>query len=163
VTLVTDSLTAVRQPAQCAGSSVMPNDNRDMLDVLKAELEFLEKGGYRHTARAAWRPHFMFQDSPTCLNFDPAQPQRPCSDCVLMQLVPEDLRSKKIPCRYIPLSECGETVDSFYRTGTQEELEVVVAQWLRTTIARLEREKAERLRGSEQPAVHVRARFTTGR
>ena len=109
----------------------MTNDNRDLLDVLKAELEFLEKGGYRHTARAAWRPQFMFQDSPTCLNFDPTQQPRPCSDCILMQLVPGDLRTKKIPCRYIPLSERGETVDSFYRTGTQEELEATVAQWLK--------------------------------
>jgi hypothetical protein len=141
----------------------MTDDKRDLLEVLKAELDFLEKGGYRHTARAAWRPHFMFQDSPTCLNFDPTQQPRPCSDCILMQLVPEDLRSKKIPCRYIPLSERGETVDSFYRTGTQEELEAAVAQWLKTTIARLEREKVEGLRACGHPEVHVRARFTTGR
>jgi hypothetical protein len=46
----------------------MTNDNRDLLDVLKAEFDFLEKGGSRHTARPAKRPHFMFQDSPTCLN-----------------------------------------------------------------------------------------------
>jgi hypothetical protein len=141
----------------------MTNDKRDLLEVLKAELRFLEKGGYRHTARAPWRPQFIFQDSPTCLNFDPTQQPRPCSECILMQLVPEDFRSEKIPCRHIPLSERGETVDSFYRTGTQEELEVAVAQWLRTTIARLEREKAEGLRASEHPEVHVRARFTTGR
>jgi hypothetical protein len=141
----------------------MTNDKRDLLEVLKAELEFVERGGYRHTARAPWRPQFIFQDSPTCLNFDPTQQPRPCSDCLLMQLVPQDLRSKKIPCRYIPLSEHGETIDSFYRTGTQEELEAAVAQWLKTTIARLEREKAEGLRGSEHPEVHVRARFVTGR
>ena len=141
----------------------MTNDRRDLLDVLKAELEFLDKGGYRHTARAAWRPQFMFQDSPSCLNFDPAQPRRPCSDCVLMQLVPEDLRSEKTPCRFIPLNEQGETIDSFYRTGTQEELEAAVAQWLKTTIDRLELKKAETLRTSEHPQVHVRARFVTGR
>lgn len=141
----------------------MTNDNRDLLEVLKAELDFLEKGGYRYTARAAWRPHFIFQDSPTCLNFDPTQQPRPCSDCILTQLVPAEARSKKIPCRHIPLSERGETIDSFYRTGTQEELEAAVAQWLRTTITRLEREKAESLRSSGHPEVHVRARFTTGR
>lgn len=139
------------------------NDKRDLLDVLKAELEFVEKGGYRHTARAAWRPQFVFQDSPTCLNFDPTQPRRPCSDCALMQLVPEDLRGKKIPCRFIALSERGETVDSFYRSGTQEELEAAVRQWLSTTIARLEREKVETLRVSEHPEVHVRAKFVTDR
>ena len=139
------------------------NDKLDLLDVLKAELEFVEKGGYRHTARAAWRPQFVFQDSPTCLNFDPTQPRRPCSDCALMQFVPEDLRAKKIPCRFIALSERGETVDFFYRTGTQEELEAAVRQWLRTTIARLEREKVETLRASDPPEAHVRANFVTGR
>jgi hypothetical protein len=140
----------------------MANDKRDVLKVLKAELEFLENAGYHHTARAPWRPQFMFQDSPTCLNFDPAQLPKPCSDCVLMQLIPEDQRDKKIPCRYIPLNVEGETIDSFYRTGTQEEMETAVARWLRTTIARLEREKSETLKGSQHPEVHVRARFVTG-
>src|SRR5215470_1627623 len=106
----------------------MANDNRGLLGALRAELKFIEKGGYRHSARAAWRPHFMFQDSPTCLNFDPTQPRKPCSDCVLMQLVPENAQSRKVPCRYIPLNENGETVDAFYRTGTQEELEAAVVE-----------------------------------
>jgi len=123
----------------------MTNDNRELMDVLKAELAFLEKGGYRHTVRANWRPQFMFQDSPTCLNFDPAQTPKPCSDCVLMQLIPTDLRDKKIACRYLPLSEGGETIDSFYRTGTEEELEAGVSLWLKTTIARLEQERARML------------------
>src|SRR5271165_4343907 len=119
----------------------MKTIKRDILEVLKAELVFLEKGGYRHTVRANWRPQFMFQDSPTCLNFDPAQSPKPCSDCVLMQLIPTDLREKKIACRYLPLSEGGETIDSFYSTGTQEELEARVSLWLKTTIARLEQER----------------------
>jgi hypothetical protein len=141
----------------------MARDNRDLVDVLKAELNFLEKGGYRNTARAPWRPQFIFQDSPTCLNFDPTQPSRPCSDCTLMQLVPENHRSKKIPCRYIPLTEQGETIESFYHTGTQQELAAAVRQWLESMITRLEREKAEGLKASDSPEVHVRARFVTGR
>src|SRR6516162_10891305 len=116
----------------------MTKDPRSLLDVLRAELEFIEKGGYRHKARAPWRPPFMFQDSPTCLNFDPFQPPKPCSDCVLTQLVPENARLHKVPCRYIPLNAKGETVDSFYRTGTQEELEAAVLQWIKATIERLE-------------------------
>jgi hypothetical protein len=139
----------------------MTKDKRDLLDVLKAELQFLEKGGYRHTARAEWRPQFIFQDSPTCVNFDPTQPSKPCSDCILMQLTPEDQRDEKIPCRYIPLSENGETIDSFYRTGTQEELEIVVGRWLKATITRLEREKVEAIRDSEHPEIHVRAKFVS--
>ena len=141
----------------------MTKDKRDLLDVLKAELEFVENGGYRHTARAAWRPQYIFQDSPTCLNFDPTHPRRPCGDCTLIQLIPEGLRDKKVPWRYIPLSEQGETIDSFYRAGTQQELEAAVGQWLKTTIARLEREKQERLRASENPELHVGAKFVAGR
>ena len=139
----------------------MTKDKRDLVDVLKTELQFLEKGGYRHTAKADWRPHFIFQDSPTCLNFDPTQPSKPGSDCILMQLIPEDRRDKKIPCRYIPLSENGETIDSFYRTGTQEELEAAIMRWLKATITRLEREKVEGTGDSEHPEIHVRARFVS--
>jgi hypothetical protein len=118
----------------------MTSDKRNLLPVLKTELEFLEKGGYRETARVPWRPQFIFQDSPTCLNFDPTQPSKPCTDCVLTQLVAENLHNKKIPCRYIPLNERGETIDSFYRSGTRSELDEAFRKWLRATIQRLEQQ-----------------------
>jgi len=133
----------------------MSKDTRDLLSVLKAELEFVEKGGYRDRPRAAWRPQFIFQDSPSCLNFDPAQPPQPCSDCVLMQLVPEDQRRLKVACRYIPLNEQGETIDSFYRFGTREDLDRAFGNWLRSTIQRLE--KAGNPETSGEPEIHVRA------
>lgn len=136
----------------------MRNDERRLLEVLRAELEFIEKGGYRHTARAAWRPHFIFQDSPTCLNFDSSQPPKPCSECVLMKLIPEEAQAHKVPCRYIPLNECGETIDSFYRMGTQEELEAAVVKWLKTTIEQLERE-SKQTAAEETPTAHVKAKF----
>jgi hypothetical protein len=134
----------------------MTRDARDLLKVLKTELEFLEKGGYRHTARAAWRPQFVFQDSPTCLNFDPGQPPKPCSDCVLMQLVPKEQQNRKIACRYIPLNEQGETIDSFYRFGTRDEMEATFGRWLRATIQRLE--KAGYPESSGETEIHVRAK-----
>jgi hypothetical protein len=134
----------------------MTCDTRDLLKVLKAELEFLEKGGYRHTARAAWRPQFIFQDSPTCLNFDPAQPPKPCSDCILMQLVPKEHQNRKIACRYIPLNEQGETIDSFYRFGTRDDLEAVFGRWLRATIQGLEK-PGHAVTGGETE-IHVRAK-----
>jgi hypothetical protein len=136
----------------------MSNDKRNLLTVLKAELEFVEKGGYRYTARAAWRPQFIFQDSPTCLNFDPAQQPRPCRECVLMQLVPADSQRRNIACRYIPLNEQGETIDSFYRSGTREELESAMRKWLRATIQRLEKIKPPEKSGETE--IHVRAHAT---
>jgi hypothetical protein len=141
----------------------MANDKRDLVCVLKAELEFVEKGGYRHPARAVWRPQFMFEDSPSCLNFDPAQHPRPCSDCALLRLVPEDSLKRKIPCRYIALNEQGDTLDSLYRSRTQEEIEAAFSQWLKTTIARIEQERTESARAAEHPEVHVRAKFVAGR
>jgi hypothetical protein len=54
----------------------MLKDKRDLLEVLKAELEFLQMGGYRHASRVGWRPEFMFQDSPTGLNVDPTRRTR---------------------------------------------------------------------------------------
>jgi hypothetical protein len=136
----------------------MSKDTRDLLAVLKAELDFVEKGGYSHTARAAWRPQFIFQDSPTCLNFDPAKPPRPCNDCVMMQIIPPERRKKNIPCRYIPLNEQGETIDSFYRFGTRDELEAALRRWLRSTIERLEQSGHTRADKTDEIEIHVKAK-----
>jgi hypothetical protein len=115
-------------------------DDRDILQVLKVELDFLEHGGYRRSPRTAWRASLVFEDSPTCLNF--VQPERPyrCEECALMQFVPAEHRREAYPCRHIPLNEDKETVDLLYRSGTQQELEDGLRKWLQTTIDRLEQE-----------------------
>ncbi len=140
----------------------MRNNKQDLLEALRVELGFLEKGGYRRPVRAAWRPQFIFQDSPTCLNFEGAQPPMPCSKCILMQVVPADSRARKFPCRHIPLNERGDALDSLYRSGTQEEIESALREWLQAEIAKLERERVESTRISEQSEIHVRAKFLTG-
>jgi hypothetical protein len=137
----------------------MKTDKRNLLDVLKKELEFTEKGGYRNHTRATWRPQFLFQDSPTCPNFEPTDHPTLCSDCIISQLVPLEATSRKIPCRSIPLNEQGDTLDLLYRTATAEETEGKFAQWLKTTIAKLEREQAESLRASDHPVIHVHGNF----
>jgi hypothetical protein len=119
----------------------MAQDDRDILDVLKFELKFVEDGGYGRSVRTPWRPSLVFEDSVSCPNFcDPARPH-PCDECLLMQFVPENMREQRVPCRFIPLTEHGETVDHFYRAGTQEELEQALASWLRAQIARIEQER----------------------
>jgi hypothetical protein len=45
---------------------------------------------------------------------------------------------KALPCRFIPLSENGETIDYFYRCGTQLETKEALADWLRSQITRIE-------------------------
>lgn len=121
----------------------MARDGRNLLTVLKAELEFVQKGGYRLTARSFWRPQFIFQDSPTCLNFDATQEPRLCSDCIMSELAPPPLRESKVPCRHIPLNAQGETIDSLYRSATLEELEAALTNWLVATIQKLEHERAQ--------------------
>jgi hypothetical protein len=119
----------------------MQKDERDLLEVLKSELEFLTHGGYSRSPRAPWRPQYIFEDSPTCMNYDSKENPGPCSDCVLMQLVPAERRSEKIPCRHIPFSVSGETLDSLYRFSDQNEIEETVGSWLRAAIQRLEEER----------------------
>lgn len=119
----------------------MNKDERDLLDVLKFELEFLAKGGYGRSPREPWRPPFIFEDSPTCMNYDCKEDPEPCSDCVLMQLVPPELRFGKTPCRHIALNSRGETLDSLYRYGDQHEIEETLRNWLVATIAQLEQRR----------------------
>lgn len=119
----------------------MQKDERDLLEVLKFEFNFLEKGGYGRSTRESWRPVFIFEDSPTCMNYDCKTNPAPCSDCVLMQLVPPELRVGKTPCRQIPLNAEGETLDSLYRWADEHELEETLRNWLVSTIAQLEERK----------------------
>ena len=135
----------------------MQKDERDLLDVLKFELNFLEKGGYGRSVRTPWRPQFIFEDSPTCANYDnDAEHRIQCSDCVLMQLVPPEGWSKDIPCRHIPFNEAGETLETLYAHDDQYETEAVVGKWLRETIAKLEADRENRKRqGSVHPVPAV--------
>ena len=120
----------------------MAQDNRDILDILKFELSFLEDGGYGRSPHARWRAPAIFEDSPVCPNFcDPARPH-PCESCLLEQFVPEEQKKESIPCRFIPLTPDGPTVEDLYRTASQTEMEEALAKWLRTQIARIERERA---------------------
>jgi hypothetical protein len=75
------------------------------------------------------------------MNFN-SKDREPCTECLLMQLVPESARKEQTPCIHIPLSSDGQTLESLYRTGTQQEIEEALGAWLRKTIGRLEGEKA---------------------
>jgi hypothetical protein len=120
----------------------MTNDERDILEVLRFELAFLEDGGYGRSPRTPWRAAAIFEDSPSCLNFsDPARPH-PCSSCLLEKFVPENRRSEDVPCRFIELTKSGQTIEEFYRMGKHAEMEEALAQWLRAQIAKIENERA---------------------
>lgn len=117
----------------------MLKDERDVVEVLKSELEYLRNGTY--SERESWGPRFIFEDSPTCLNFGHRDNPSPCSGCVLMDFVPPEHRSQKFPCRHIPLDASGQTLDSLYRHCDQGEVEQAVCNWLQAAIQRLEEER----------------------
>jgi len=126
----------------------MPRDERNLLEVLKFELRFLQKGGYVRLPRAQWRAPLIFEDSLTCLNYDAGGDRAPCSECLLMEFVPCEHRTEKIPCRHIALDDAGQTLKMLYACGTQEEIEEALQIWLKTTIQRLEQDRAKAERAS---------------
>jgi len=117
-------------------------DDRDVLDLLKFELRFLEDGGYGRSPHAARRASLIFEDSLTCMNFNSQDERQPCSACLLMHFVPLTRAAEQIPCRHIPLNAQGQTLASLYESGDASELEEALGNWLRATIRRLEKERA---------------------
>jgi len=124
------------------GDTKMPNDDRDVLDVMKAELDFIEKGGYGRSVRTPWRATSIFQDSLTCLNFGDPNHSHPCEECLLMEFVPPAFRQDNVPCHHIPLTPKGKTVAEM-EFRSQDDLEDEVKIWLRTNISRIEEARAQ--------------------
>jgi len=128
----------------------MAKDERDLLDLLKFELKFLEDGGYGRSPHTPWRRPLVFEDSLTCPNFGDPNHSVPCSECLLMEFVPAEMKDQVSPCRLIHLTPKGETADYFYRCGTQLELEEALAGWLRDQISQIEE---QRKRASSTPTT----------
>ncbi len=110
------------------------SEEAKLLSALRLELEFLNRGGYRD--HEAWRLPMIFEDSPICTR----RPDSSCdkNSCPLWELIRPENRERSTPCRYIHLNDKGETVDSLYRTGTPEELELALRTWLEAKIKELE-------------------------
>ncbi len=133
------------------GGRAMPRDDRNTLEVLKAELNFVKKGGYGRSPREPWRAQLIFEDSPTCMNYDSKENPGPCAECLLMQFVPPDKRSQKVPCRHIPLTPEGETLLELYRGSTEPEIEEALIAWLERTIDQMEVEQKEKAEHAAAP------------
>jgi hypothetical protein len=116
----------------------MPRDTRKVVEVLRAELNFVRNGGYARSPNDPWRAQLFLEDSPTCMNYDCKGVAAPCTDCLLSDFVPPGKRLEKIACRHIPLTAEGETLLQLYRGEAQGEIEEAMETWLRKTIDRLE-------------------------
>ena len=119
----------------------MANDDRDILEVLKDELVFIEKGGYVRSVHAPWKLNSTFQESPTCLNYGYPYRAHPCSECHLLDFVAPEHRSEMVPCHHITLDATGDTVKDLEADDNESRLARKVSDWLRTKIKELEEER----------------------
>ena len=120
----------------------MAKDDRPILELLKAELAFMEQGGYGRSVRTPWLPKSAFQDSLTCINYGDPDRARPCKECHLTDFVPNEHHSEEIPCHFIALNEAGETIEDLEAQGNQAKLEVTLKQWMRSKIKQIEDQRA---------------------
>jgi hypothetical protein len=114
----------------------MSNEKCELLEKLKFELAFVEDGGYGRSVRTPHKSTSPFQDSPTCLNFGDPSRAHPCSECILMQYVPESRKGEAVPCHHIPLDRESGTIVTLDAT----EAEAALKRWLHREISRLEGE-----------------------
>ena len=119
----------------------MTQDKRDTLEVLKAEFDFAEKGGYGRAVKTPWQPTSIFQDSPSCLNLGDPERAHPCSECLLIDFVPPEARQEDVPCHHIPFNVQGDTVDELEWKEDQRRTEEILKGWLRATISQLEEQR----------------------
>jgi hypothetical protein len=120
----------------------MAKDDRDILELLKEELAFIEQGGYGRSVRTPWLPKSAFQDSLTCINYGYPYRVHPCNECHLLEFVEEDHRAEQVPCHFIPLNDAGETIEDLEAQENQAKLERTLMQWMRTKIKDIEDARA---------------------
>lgn len=121
----------------------MVRDDRDILEILKDELTFIEKGGYGRSVRTPWQPKSVFQDSLTCLNYADPKHNRPCSECKLLDFVDPMHQGAEVPCHFITLNERGETTETLELEENEAKLEREVRDWLRARIREIEEERSK--------------------
>jgi hypothetical protein len=122
--------------------ATMAKDDRDLLELLKEELAFIQQGGYGRSVRTPWQPKSAFQDSLTCINYGYPYRAHPCSECHLLDFVASEHQAETIPCHYIPLNEAGVTVEDLEGEDNQPKLEAMVKDWLRARITEIEKQGA---------------------
>ncbi len=120
----------------------MAKDDRDILELLKEELAFIEQGGYGRSVRTPWLPKSAFQDSLTCINYADPTHAHPCSECHLIDFVDGEKLGEQVPCHYIPLNEAGETIEDLEARDNQAHLEATLKLWMRARINEIEAARA---------------------
>ena len=125
----------------------MTKDDRDILELLKEELDFIKKGGYGRSVRTPWLPRSAFQDSLTCINYGYPYRAHPCNECHLIDFVPPEHQAETVPCHHIHLTETGKTIEDLECEDNQPTLETAIKTWLRAQISQIEAERASQTTG----------------
>ena len=120
----------------------MVRDDRDILELLKDELAFIEKGGYGRSVRTPWLPKSAFQDSLTCINYGYPYRAHPCNECHLVDFVPPEHLAEEVPCHFIKLNDAGETIEGLEQGNQQARIEALLKKWLQARIGELEAQKS---------------------
>lgn len=120
----------------------MAKDDRDILEILKDELAFIEQGGYGRSVRTPWLPKSVFQDSMSCLNYGYPYRAHPCAECRLIDFVGPQDHSQPVPCHFIPLDETGKTLEELELEGNELQTENAVKKWLQDKISQIEAERS---------------------
>lgn len=131
-----------RQAQEGLEKHTMAKDDRDLLELLKDELAFIQQGGYGRSVRTPWLPKSIFQDSLSCLNYGYPYRAHPCNECRLLEFVSAQDRSQPVPCHFIPLNDSGTTIEDLESQGNELKLESAVKDWLQARISQLEAESA---------------------
>jgi len=130
----------------------MAKDDRDLLELLKEELSFIEQGGYGRSVRTPWKPTSTFQDSLSCINYGYPYRAHPCNECHLIDYVAKEDRATEIPCHHIPLNAQGDTIADLEMSDNQHKMEEEVKEWLRTRIKEIEDANKREAISPETPA-----------
>jgi hypothetical protein len=120
----------------------MTKDERDILEILKDELSFIEQGGYGRSVRTPWKPKSAFQDSLTCINYADPDRAHPCNECHLIDFVSPEHHGEEVPCHFIPLNDAGETIEALELEDNEANLEREVKDWLRARIREIEEKRS---------------------
>ena len=120
----------------------MATDERDLLELLKEELDFFEKGGYGRSVRTPWQSKSTFQDSISCINYGYPYRAHPCGECHLIDFASPENRTSDVPCHHIPLNTDGDTIEELELQDNEAKLEREVSGWLRAKIKEIEEQRA---------------------
>ena len=116
----------------------MAKDDRDLLELLKEELSFIEQGGYGRSVRTPWKSTSTFVDSLSCINYGMPDGATPCTQCQLIDFVSEEDRMTETPCHHIRLNAEGDTIVDLENADNQHKLEEELKIWLRSKIKEIE-------------------------